>query len=138
MKTISSEYIPPFSMRKFIEALISEEVKGNKTEAERRTGVKRERFYYYFNRYPEFRKWFSNQCDKVLGKNEAIPPYALMSAIIKGDVQAIRTYYELIGKLKHQITDMKQETHLHFTNIKQVIENAAKNNGKLIGAAGRI
>lgn len=102
MNTNSDKYIPPIEMRHFVQALLSEQVKGNKTEAERRTGVSRGRFYYYFEK-PEFRKWFSGQCDLIFGRNEAIPPYALMNAIIQGDVQAIRTFYELRGKLKHQL-----------------------------------
>ena len=94
------KYEPPFEIRWFVQTLISEEVKGNKLEAEKRTGVSRGKFYYYFNKYPEFRKWFSEQCEIFLAKNEAIPSFMLMKKILDGDVQAIRTYYELAKKLR--------------------------------------
>lgn len=53
--TKSNEYIPPFNLRWFVQVLLSAEVKGNKTEATRRTGVRKEVFYYHFNKSPKFR-----------------------------------------------------------------------------------
>lgn len=102
-QTTHDKYHPPLDMRKFVHVLLSEEVRGNKSEAERQSGVNRQRFYYYFNRYPKFRQWFSDQCDTFLGINEGIPSFMLMKKILSGDVQAIRTYYELRGKLRRQI-----------------------------------
>lgn len=98
---ISHDYLPSLELRQFVHILLSEEVKGNKAEAARRTGCDVGRFYYAFRMSPEFRAWFSEQCDLFLGKNEAIPAYSLLNQIVKGDVQAIRAYYELRGKLKH-------------------------------------
>ena len=37
----------------------------------------------------------------LLGSYEPIAGYSLIGALLKNDVQAIRTYYELRGKLKH-------------------------------------
>lgn len=101
-KTITNidKYEVPIDLRMFVEALLSEEVKGNKVKAEEKSGVNRQNFYNHYKKYPEFRRWYSEQCDHILGMNEAIPPVALLSQIIKGDTQAIRTYYEIIGKLK--------------------------------------
>ena len=116
----SNEYIPPVDMRLFTQALLSEGVKGNKQRAQEITGVNRGRFYYYWESSPhkfEFRRWFSDKCDEILGINEAIPPYALMNEIIKGNVEAIKTYYKLRGKLKdNPIFDQSQ----HHTLILQI------------------
>lgn len=99
--TIKYEYIPPIELRRFVQTLLLEDVRGNKTEAERRTGVQKQRFYYYFETRPEFRKWFSEQCDKFLASYEALTVSALKNKILEGDVQAIRTYYELVKKIRH-------------------------------------
>lgn len=126
--TKNNTYTPTIEMRLFVQTLLSEEVKGNKTEAERRTGVRREVFYYYFKRHPEFRKWFSEQCDAFLGINEAIPSYMLMKKILEGDVQAIRTYYELRSKLKQHLEHSGEikggETRLILITPKERKENA--------------
>ena len=45
--TISNEYISPFELRKFVEVLLSEAVRGNKEEAARLTRVDKGKFYYY-------------------------------------------------------------------------------------------
>ena len=123
------EYIPTMEMRRFVQTLLSEEVKGNKTEAERRTGVRRQLFYWHFNRSAEFRKWFSEQCEKFLSINETIPSYMLMRKILDGDVQAIRTYYELKSKLGNKFV-LDQSKHYHITNFKEFVEDAYRHNRK--------
>ena len=73
MKPEICEYTPPQNMRRFVEALLSEEVKWNKTAAERickANGIKaatRQVFEYYFKKYPVFRRYVSDQCDLLLG-----------------------------------------------------------------------
>jgi len=66
------------------------------------SGVRRQRFYDNMAKL-EFRQWFNDQCDKVLLINQASVAGSLLSMATKGDVSAIRTYYELIGKLKNKI-----------------------------------
>ena len=100
--TKPDSYQPSFALRQFVQALLSGEVGGNKTKAEMVSGVRRQRFYNNMAK-PEFRNWFNAQCDKVLLVNQARVTSALMSSIVKGDVSAIRTYYELIGKLKNKL-----------------------------------
>ncbi len=117
------KYIPSTKLRIFVQCLLSEEVKGNKIEAERRTGVRRQLFYWYFEKSSEFRKWFSDQCDKFLGLNQAIPSHMLMKKILEGDVQAIRTYYELLGKLKLGVK----------MGVKVGVNMGDNNNGRFVG-----
>lgn len=129
--TSSHNYCPPIEMRHFVQALLSEDVKGNKAEAERRTGVDRGRFYYHFREHLEFRQWFSEQCDLFLGKNEAIPAYSLLSQIVQGDVPAIRTYYELRGKIKSQMATAPTTV---VYNIVQFVNPPESTNGHANGS----
>ena len=111
------EYQPDRELELFCYALIHQDVKGNKDAAERLSGVKKGKFYWAYKTNEAFRHWFSELCFSILKHNEAIPPYALMGAVIDKDVQAIRTYYELIGKLKNGGTVVDQSTHIHKTNV---------------------
>jgi hypothetical protein len=96
-------YQPPEDLRRFVEVLLSEDVKGNKKLASELTHVRREKFYAHYRRNADFRAWVSEQCDMLLGHYEVIAGYSLLSALLQKDVMAIRTYYELRGKLKHII-----------------------------------
>lgn len=97
---ISNAYEPKRDIKMFCYALVSEGVKGNKEAAERVSGVRKGKFYWLWRTEPRFRAWYHDLCLQILGTNAAIPPVALLGQIIRGDTQAIRTYYELIGKLK--------------------------------------
>jgi hypothetical protein len=94
-------YQPPEDLGRFVQALMTEEVKGNKVKAAALTRVRREKFYYHYRKDPEFREWVSEQCDVFRSHYEPVVGFALMGAIMEKDVMAIRTYYELAGKLKH-------------------------------------
>lgn len=89
-----------------MEVLLSEDVKWNKTAAERickANGIKaatRQVYEYYFKKHPEFRKYVSEQCDLLLGRYEGIACYALLGGMMKHDMQAVRLFYELRGKIK--------------------------------------
>lgn len=103
-----SNYQPNRDLERFCYALVSEDIKGNKTAAQRLSKVDRCKFEYAWRTKPEFRKWYSDLCFTVLSKNSAIPAYALLGAIINKDVQAIRTFYELEGRLnKGGIANMR-------------------------------
>jgi len=136
MTTDDDRYFPTVNMRKYVAALLSDEVKGNKVEAARVSGVGRDRFYYHFNANEKFREWFSKQCDDFLGRNQAIPATVLIKKISEGDVQAIRTYYELVGKIKQGIRggDINIENHTHFTSI-NLKELEGKSEEELINTA---
>ena len=104
----AGEYLPSVEMRRFVSCLLSEECKGNKSKAERMSGVDRCRFdwaWFKGKDRVEFRKWFSAKQDEFLGTNETIVSYALMTAILKGDTQAIKTFYELRGKIKNAVNN---------------------------------
>ena len=100
--TKSYDYQPSAALRRYVQALLSDEVKGNKTLAEQVSGVRRQRFYYNMTK-PEFRQWFNDECNIVLLINRARVDFFLLSMIEKGNVVAMRTYYELIGVLKNKI-----------------------------------
>lgn len=134
--TESDEYMPPIDVRWFVQTLLSEEVRGNKTKAERITGVDKGKFYWHFNRFPEFRKWFSEQCDAFLSRNQAIVSSMLMKKISEGDVQAIRTYFELVGKLKSHNILVDQSQHITQIFLANKIKEARerRSNDKVITA----
>lgn len=101
-----NDYIPPVEIRKFVQVLLSEEVKGNKEDAQRKTGVDKGKFYHQFKTNPKFREWYSNQCDEVLLRNgEAIAVNTLIDSMKRGlnKLQAVRLFYELNGKIKSGI-----------------------------------
>ncbi len=95
-------YQPSVALRQFVQALLTDDVSGNKSKAETVSGVRRQRFYKNMKK-PEFRSWFSRQCDEALLVNQARVTSSLLSMATKGDVSAIRTYFELIGKLKSKL-----------------------------------
>lgn len=129
------KYQPPRDLEIFCLALVHQDVKGNKLEAERLTKVSKSKFYYYYRTSEAFRHWYSELCFSILKLNEAIPPYALLGAVIERDVQAIRTYYELIGKLKGQAVNVNTQIStvvypnrtLIFTDLKD--ENVSSDAG---------
>lgn len=100
-KTDTKEYsyIPPVKLRQFVQLLFTEDVKGNKTESGRRTGVSRQRFYYYLNNNSKFKEWYMQQCNDFLDRNSAIVATQLIKNIQAGDTAAIKIYYQLGGKL---------------------------------------
>src|SRR3990167_11539359 len=57
--TMANSYVPCIELRRFVQTLLSEEVRGNKLEAERVSGVNRGRFYKAMWYDPQFRQWFS-------------------------------------------------------------------------------
>lgn len=118
MRENLNKYHPRRELEIFAYALVSIDIKGNELAAERLTKVGRFKFRYAMQTNPEFRQWYSDLCYQVLLKNEAIPTYALMGAIIDKDVQAIRTYYELIGKIKKQ----------GDVNVTQIVKTGAASN----------
>lgn len=97
-----AEYIPPVPMRMFVEALVSEQVKGNVMDAERVSGVNRGRFYYYMKK-PEFRAWYLKLCDERFSRLTALAYSTLEQEMRRGDskVQAVKTYFEILGKIKN-------------------------------------
>lgn len=130
------EYLPTMKLRRFVQVLLSPEVLGNKEEAQRRTGVTKQLFYNAMKRHPRFKKWFSDQCDAWLAEQEATVSGCLMRNISRGSDQALRTYYQLRGKLKNDaLVDARQvhigdKTETHITNIQDcrqvIIETSDK------------
>ena len=116
----SNTYQPNRDLEIFCYALVHQDVKGNKEAAERLSGVCKGKFYYHYKNDENFRRWYSELCFSILKHNEAIPPYALMGAIIDKDVQAIRTYYELIGKLKAQGVNIETKINNVSFTVKEI------------------
>jgi hypothetical protein len=106
--TKSYTYTPPIELRIFVQALLSEEVRGNKVEAEKKTGVRRQIFYWHFKKSAEFRAWYTEQCTNYLASLEALVTSKLIGKIQVGNLDAIKVFYELIGKLKKSGVVVKQ------------------------------
>jgi hypothetical protein len=96
-----NDYQPSRELELFCQALVSEPVKGNKAGAERLTGINKFRFDHACRTNPEFREWYLKFCFDFLISHSAVPAYALLGKIMEKDVQAIRTFYEMTGQLKH-------------------------------------
>jgi len=139
-KEKSHNYQPSRELELFCYALISEQVKGNKARAQELTRVDKGKFYYAWRHHAEFRAWYTKLCFDILTHNAAIPAYALLSAIVGKDVQAIRTYYELTGQLKHivktegEAPEVKVPTAVYF--ISGRVENKVENAGTAEHGAG--
>lgn len=118
--TISHEYIPPVDLRRFVQILLSEEVKGNKDEAERRTGIYKGKFYYHWKKSKDFRRWYADYCDEVLRRGESLVAYHLMRQVESGEIQAIKLYYELIGRINNKAV------------VNNTILNKVENNSSLV------
>ena len=125
--TKSHDYIPSIELRKFVEVLLSEEVRGNKTEATKRSGVRKELFYYHFKFKPEFRQWYSERCTELLGSCEGLAAAKLITKIQSGELEAIKLYYELIGKLKKS-----------GVIIQNTVNNKVGSNGSFTGEDGEL
>jgi hypothetical protein len=119
--TKANGYTPPIELRRFCQTLLSDEVRGNKDEAERKSGVRKQVFYYHFKLKPEFRQWYSDFCDESLKRSESLATSHLIKQIEAGDIQAIKLYYELIGKISNKVS-------VNNTNI---IKNIVNPLGKL-------
>lgn len=98
-RAFKGTYTIPFALKKFVQTMLTLSDTGNKLEAERLTGVDRNRFYWHYRHHQEFRDWYSNQCDLLVGSNESIASKKLIALVNAGDVTALRLYFELKGKI---------------------------------------
>lgn len=96
-------YEPPVALKRFCMALLSEQAMGNKEKAQEISGVDKGKFYYAFHRNDKFRTWYSEQCDKFVNSNEGLVSFALMREILRGEVPAIRTFYEIKRKINQPV-----------------------------------
>ncbi len=111
-QTISNEYHPPQDLQRFVQVLLSEEVAGNKTEAERITGVQKEKFYYHLKRYPDFKEWVNEQRQEHRVRNAPLVDAQLIAAVKKGDVAAMKLWYMLGEELKTPSMQLNQQFNL--------------------------
>lgn len=96
---IVNTYVPPMELVHFVQALFNPDVKGRIKTAAKVTGVDKGKFYHALKK-PEFKKWLADQVKDFLARNAPRVATALMKECLKGNVPAIRTYYELEGRLK--------------------------------------
>lgn len=121
--TKSNKYVPNMKLRLFVQALFHESVKGDKTAAEKMSGVRREYYYYHLKKDPEFRQWYSDQCSLWLASLEVIISHALVRNILRGSSSDIKTYFQLRGKLKNDVQVATGDIHIgnknetHVTNV---------------------
>jgi len=107
--TILNEYHPPQKLQRFVQVLFSDEVAGNKTEAERRTGVIKEKFYYHLKHSPSFREWVNEQRKEYRVRNAPLVDAQLIAAVKRGDVMAMKLWYLLGGELKTPGLQLNQQ-----------------------------
>ena len=100
----SVEYVPTQAMRTFTQVLLHPDTKGNKSEVERITRIRRDRFNWNLRHNVQFRLWFEAQCDRALMSIRPEVDSSLFRQIKDGVVPAMRTYYEVIGKIKNRVT----------------------------------
>lgn len=124
------KYQPPRDLELYCYALVSQDVKGNKLEAERVSKVDKGKFYWAWKNHPEFRAWYMDLCFQILTNNSAIPAYALMGSVIDKDVQAIRTFYELTGQLKNKVEHSGEVKGGSPTLIVNVVSVGSDANGR--------
>lgn len=97
------DYIPTMKMRLYVGCLLSVEVKGNKEEATRRTGVSKQLFFYHLKSAKDkdqFTAWYIDQCRKFIVSFRDRISVALIDKAASGDVSAIRLCFELMGDIK--------------------------------------
>lgn len=104
-KSESGEYVPTQVMRTFTKVLLQPELKGNKTAVERLTGIRRDRFNWNIKNNSQFRLWFEGQCDRTLMAIRPKVDAYLLKQVGDGVVPAMRTYYEVIGKIKNRVVN---------------------------------
>jgi hypothetical protein len=109
-------YQPPERVRRFVAALLTEESQGEKVKAEEISGVPRGNFYYHYKNNPDFREWFSNECTLFINTYEPSANSGLIAGLRRGDIQHIRTFFELKGKLRKDI-NIDQSKHTHTTYV---------------------
>ncbi len=126
--TKSNKYTPPMKVRRFVEALNSEGVWGNKTKAQEITGVDRGVFYYYLYKYPEFKQWYEDQCKQVFITNLSRTVYSTQNQANKGNMIAVDKILKVIGWLGDDKAE--QNVNVNVTPDKNFsISSIIKNNG---------
>lgn len=96
------EYEPDIDMRKFVVVLLNEGG-GSVNQTERLTKIDRGKFWYHLRRAKDkedFQRWYVAQVDAFFTSYEAAVSKALLKKVADGDVQAMRLYYELRGRIK--------------------------------------
>lgn len=92
------EYIPNAEMRRFVKTLFMDEVAGRPYRAQKITGIERHKYYRHLED-PQFVEWIHKQRVKYHTACGIIVDNALMKAVEMLEVSAIRTFYELEGRL---------------------------------------
>ena len=115
-------YVPIMKLRLFVQALFRDDICGNKDKVESVTGVSRQIFYYHMKKNPNFKRWFADYCSDFLSLHEDFVSAQLLKNIKNGSDQAIRTYYQLRGKLRGDAlintgdVHIGDKTEVHVTN----------------------
>ena len=110
------EYLPSSNQVIFVDALFADDVRGIKQLAEKKTGVSASCFSVWW-KDENFRKWYSGKCDEYLKESETIAAGALMEKVKDGDVSAIKTFYELVGKLRNPVKETGPQSITNVYNL---------------------
>ncbi len=91
------EYMPTTKLRRFVEALLSQDVMGNKEKAARLSGVDKGTFYWHLKNHPEFAAWYKQQCAQIFMPHVPATAYSILKAGLQGDMKAAFKIMEHAG-----------------------------------------
>ncbi len=114
-------YLPNAEMRRFVKALMNEGASFRPYRAQKITGIHRMKFYRAL-KDPRFNDWYKQQRLIYQAALGPIVDDALFKAAISGDVSAIRTFYELEGRLK---SGNGKKNALSFPVVNLIVEDNA-------------
>ncbi|MFQ5965669.1 MAG: hypothetical protein ACE5KZ_15450 [Candidatus Scalinduaceae bacterium] len=120
MTKVDEKYEPSVKLKKYVAVLLSPETKGCKTEAERLTGVDRRTFYKQYKYNEKFRKWYNSEIQAFSETLAAKAMCALSDMMESKDdpyarIQAIRTWAEMMGRIRVNNINVDQSRHMHVT-----------------------
>lgn len=121
----TNHYEPSQELRDFCYALLASGVTPNFRDTERQTGISRGKFHYAHRTSEEFRNWYKELSSARRSSQRIIVDHSLIEAIKKGDVPAMRLFYELEGDIKSKGTEV---------NVKTFVNNKGSNGNVNVSA----
>ena len=127
----STQYQPTVKLRRFVEALLSDEVMGNKRGAERVSGVRRGAFFYNLKKSADFKAWFKQQCADVFTTHLPSTVFSIQRAAARGDdTRAALALLEMAGLYRpKELDDPGVNVNVNVYPQKTIVFQDVKPNG---------